>query len=90
MLSTLVPRGRRILQRRREVFLLGGSALALMVGTVATVNYNPRFVLPAIPFLLGSGGLLLADLLSRRPSWGISQPMPKKGRPGPRASAESQ
>src|SRR6202043_449177 len=42
MLSTLLPRGRRILQRRREVFLLGGSALALMVGTVAAVNYNPR------------------------------------------------
>ena len=90
MLSTLIPRGRRILRRRREVFLLGGSALALMVGTVATVNYNPRFVLPAIPFLLGSGGLLLTDLLSSRPSWGISQRVPKKGRLRPRASAESQ
>ena len=90
MLSTLIPRGRRILRRRREVFLLGGSALALMVGTVATVNYNPRFVVPAIPFLLGSGGLLLTDLLSRRPSWGISQPVPKKGRLGLRARAGSQ
>jgi hypothetical protein len=51
---------------RREILLLTGSGMALMVGTAATASFGIRYLLPAVP-LMAIGGFLAAwDLFSRR------------------------
>jgi hypothetical protein len=51
---------------RREIFLLGGSALMLLLGTAATGGFGLRYLLPAVPLLATGGSLALAQLLERR------------------------
>ena len=47
---------------RSIYLLLGGMAIGLILGPVATVELNIRFLLPAIPLLVCGGALALRDL----------------------------
>ncbi len=52
---------------RREVLLLSGSGLALLVGTAATAGFGLRYLLPAVPLMALGGTLAGRDLWLRRP-----------------------
>jgi hypothetical protein len=67
MLLCLTPMRRR-LEQRRETFLLGGMAIAILLGSAATVNPLVRFLVPLVPLLLCGGIAGALDLLSLRPS----------------------
>lgn len=56
--------GRTWLPHRREVFLLVGGGLALLVGG-ASSHFEPRYLVPAVPLLLAGGTLALSDLSAR-------------------------
>ena len=51
---------------RREIFLLGGSAVMILLGTAATGGFALRYLLPAVPLLAIGGGVAVAQLLERR------------------------
>ena len=55
---------RHRLARRRETFLLGGIAIAVVVGSAATANPSVRFLVPMAPLLLCGGIAALLDLRS--------------------------
>jgi hypothetical protein len=50
---------------RREVLLLSGGALLILLGTSATGGFALRYLLPAVPLLAIGGSLAGAQLLSR-------------------------
>jgi hypothetical protein len=50
------------LPRRREVLLLTGSGLAMLLGTAATSEFVVRYMIPAVPLLVCGGVAALADL----------------------------
>jgi hypothetical protein len=50
------------LPRRREVFLLSGAALAMLLGTAATSEFVLRYLIPVIPFIVVGGIAACADL----------------------------
>jgi len=54
---------------RREVFLLVGSALVILLGTAASGGFALRYLLPAVPLLAIGGSLAVAQLSAgaRRP-----------------------
>ncbi len=55
---------------RSIYLLLGGMAIGLILGPVATVELNIRFLLPAIPLLVCGGVLALRDLAEAvAPKW---------------------
>jgi hypothetical protein len=56
--------GRRPLSRRREVFLLSGAALAMLLGTAATSDFVLRYLIPVVPLLVCGGVAACADLLA--------------------------
>ncbi len=51
---------------RREVFLLAGSALTILLGTAATGGFALRYLLPAVPLLAIGGSIAVAQLLELR------------------------
>ncbi len=51
---------------RREIFLLGGTAVMILLGTAATGGFALRYLLPAVPLLAIGGGIAVAQLLERR------------------------
>jgi len=59
-------------RNRATLLLLGGSALAVLFMSVAVQEYNWRFAVPVLPFLLGGGAagaaVLMARLRSRSPA----------------------
>jgi hypothetical protein len=59
------------LPARREVFLLSGSGLALIVGVAATAGFGLRYLLPAVPLLALGGSLAARDLAEQARSGGI-------------------
>jgi hypothetical protein len=65
---------------RREVLLLSGSGLALIVGTSATAGFGLRYLLPAVPLLAIGGTLALRDLWTRQRR--LSTTLQKSPRPG--------
>jgi 4-amino-4-deoxy-L-arabinose transferase-like glycosyltransferase len=60
---SLVPRWRRRIAHRREIFLLVGMAVSILVGTVATTNPMVRYLVPLAPLLICGGLLAARDLL---------------------------
>ena len=50
------------LPRRREVFLLSGAALAMLLGTAATSEFVLRYLIPVVPLLVCGGVAACADL----------------------------
>jgi hypothetical protein len=50
---------------RREIFLLAGSALMILIGTSASGGFALRYMLPAVPLLAIGGGIAIADLIER-------------------------
>jgi hypothetical protein len=55
-------RKRLSLPRRREVFLLTGSALAMLLGSAATSEFVLRYLIPAVPLLACGGVVASFDL----------------------------
>ncbi len=53
--------GRTVIPRRREIMLLAGAGLAILLGAV-TAHFEPRYMIPAVPLLVGAGVLSLGDL----------------------------
>ncbi|MDE3132149.1 MAG: phospholipid carrier-dependent glycosyltransferase [Acidobacteriota bacterium] len=51
---------------RREIFLLAGSAVMILLGTAATGGFALRYLLPAVPLLAIGGSIAVAQLLERR------------------------
>jgi hypothetical protein len=59
----LIPASiRRHLSDAREVFLLVGAGLALIVGA-ALNHFEPRFLIPAVPLVMTGGTLAANDLV---------------------------
>lgn len=54
--------GRTRPPRRREVFLLAGAALAMLLGTAATSEFVLRYLIPVVPLLVCGGIAAAADL----------------------------
>jgi hypothetical protein len=52
------------LPRRREVFLLSGAALAMLLGTAATSEFVLRYLIPVVPLLVCGGMAACADMLA--------------------------
>jgi len=52
------------LPRRREVFLLGGAGLLMLLGTAATSDFVLRYLIPVVPLLVCGGIAACADLLA--------------------------
>ena len=50
---------------RREIFLLAGSAVMILLGTSASGGFALRYLLPAVPLLAIGGGIAIAELLER-------------------------
>jgi hypothetical protein len=57
----LVRRG----PHRREVALLTGGALAMLLGSAATSEMNVRYLIPCVPLLVAGGTLAMHDLATR-------------------------
>ncbi len=51
---------------RREIFLLAGSAVMILLGTAATGGFALRYLLPAVPLLAIGGSIAVAQLLALR------------------------
>lgn len=50
---------------RREIFLLSGSALMILLGTAATGGFGLRYLMPAVPPVAVGGGIAIAELRAR-------------------------
>jgi hypothetical protein len=51
---------------RREILLLMGSGMALVIGTAATASFGIRYLVPAVPLMAIGGFLAIWDLLMWR------------------------
>ena len=50
---------------RREIFMLTGSAVLVLLGTAATGGFALRYLMPAVPLLAIGGSLAIAQVLAR-------------------------
>jgi hypothetical protein len=79
MVALATGRVRRRLNHQREVFLLAGAGLALLIGA-ALNHFEPRFLIPAVPLIVSGGTLAISDLVGaiprRRPASGDSPVAP--------------
>lgn len=50
---------------RREVLLLSGAGLLMLIGTSATAGFGLRYLLPSVPLLAIGGALAVSDLIGR-------------------------
>jgi hypothetical protein len=50
---------------RREILLLTGGGMALVIGTAATAGFGIRYLLPAVPLIAIGGCLAASDLIHR-------------------------
>lgn len=62
LLLGFTRRLRPFLPRRPEVILLIGSALLMLLGTVATANFEVRYLVPVVPLFVCGGVAALIDL----------------------------
>lgn len=53
------------LPHRPETFLLGGAAIAMLVGATATSDYDLRYLVPTVPLLACGGTVAALDLAAR-------------------------
>jgi hypothetical protein len=62
------------------VFLLAGTAVAILFGSVAVVNPNVRYLVPLAPLLLCGGALAARDLWTafRPGATGVARPAPRQ------------
>jgi hypothetical protein len=69
---------------RREVFLLTGSAVLILLGTATSGGFALRYLLPVVPLLAIGGSIAAAQVLARR----FSSERPFRASPAldPRAS----
>jgi hypothetical protein len=57
---------RNRLEHRREIVLLGGIALAVVVGSAAVANPVVRFLVPMVPLLTAAATVAACDIASLR------------------------
>jgi dolichyl-phosphate-mannose-protein mannosyltransferase len=57
-----ISRGRYVVERWPEAFLLTGMAVAMLVGSTATSAFIVRYLVPAVPLIVCGGTLALVDL----------------------------
>ena len=69
---------RERLPHRRETFLLGGTAIAVVIGSAAAANPSVRFLVPMVPLLACGGALGLLDLALAK--WPCSPHRPTRSR----------
>lgn len=62
LLLPLASRRRFLIRHHRELFLLGTSALAMLVMSVATVDMSMRYLVPIEPLLISAGALAISEL----------------------------
>jgi hypothetical protein len=67
---------------RREVFLLAGSAVLILLGTAATGGFGLRYLMPAVPLLAIGGSLAAAQLLPRFGRDVVNRPSPETNKDG--------
>jgi dolichyl-phosphate-mannose-protein mannosyltransferase len=60
--AAAIVRGRVPMLHSRETFLLTGAALAMLLGSAATSEFVLRYLIPAVPLILGGGLAGCADL----------------------------
>jgi hypothetical protein len=53
---------------RRELLLLSGSGLMLILGSAATAGFGLRYLLPSVPLIATGGGLAARDLWDLSPA----------------------
>ncbi len=58
----LTRRGREHVPRRREILLLSGSGLVMLLASAASTAFVVRYLIPALPLLAAGGVLALSDL----------------------------
>ena len=63
----LTRRGRGRVPHRREILLLSGSGLAMLLVSAATTAFVVRYLIPALPLLAAGGVLAVTDLVRGRP-----------------------
>ena len=68
VLLAVFRRHRRVVAHGREILLLGGASIAMLVGSVATSEFIVRYLIPLVPLLISAGALALTDL-ARFSSW---------------------
>jgi hypothetical protein len=64
LLLPALTRGRQRLPHRREIFLLCGGPLCILIGATATSDFVLRYLIPVVPLLL-VGGVTAATELAR-------------------------
>jgi hypothetical protein len=77
MVALVSSRARSRLSQQREVFLLVGAGLALVVGA-ALNHFEPRYLIPAVPLIVSGGTLAISDLfgaVTRRRTGGEDSPV---------------
>lgn len=65
VLVSVLALGLRV-RARREILLLSGSGMALVVGTAATASFGIRYLLPAVPVMAIGGSIAAWDLFTGR------------------------
>jgi len=50
---------------RREILLLGGTGVCLLLGTAATGGFGLRYLIPAVPLLAIGGSLAITQIAQR-------------------------
>ncbi|MFL5826523.1 MAG: hypothetical protein ACJ76V_08370 [Thermoleophilaceae bacterium] len=78
---------------RREVFLLAGSGIAMLIGAAATSEFVLRYLEPSVPLIAAGGALACSALAARRadmlaPATPVSRPTEDRTwpRPSPKRS----
>jgi hypothetical protein len=83
----LMRRWRRCFLRTPEVLLLGGVAVAMLLGATTTSAFVIRYLVPVAPLLLRAGATAATDLLAAiRPAPRCAAGTPRESRPRHQAS----
>ena len=62
--AAAIGRGRPPMPHSREIFLLAGAALAMLLGSAATSEFVLRYLIPAVPLIVCGGLAACADLVA--------------------------
>jgi hypothetical protein len=84
MLALVSRSGPSRLAHRREVFVLVGGGLALLLGA-ALNRFEPRYLIPAVPLIMSGGVLAVSDLAAATARW--RRPSGEHARVGSRSEA---
>jgi len=87
LLLPVFTRGRMRMPHRREILLLTGTSIAILIGATATSEFVLRYLVPVAPLVLAGGVAAIVDLawLLRRRAGGLrNAETPRAMRPSAR------